>query len=303
MYPDVYCTEGDTCLMTTGEGEVNATLSTAALIQSSKFDASKMYWGIAGITSINAKHETLRSVTFGRYSIQFGLWYELDTRQMPVYFSLGFIPQGAVYRSEGPQFWFSTEVFELNDELRKMVAKFVAKANSADDDEAIVYSSHYQTRTNEYAAGASLPGVELCDGITLDTWYSGSMIGKAIEEYVDRVARGDGKYCTAIQEDSAVLAALLRGAVTKKADFGSVVVMQVGSDFDREYWGQEALDGLFASGKGKMAGLKNLGIAGEKVVKRILRDWKAFEGGVEARDYVGDVFGALGGMSDFRPKK
>ncbi|KAF2468545.1 purine nucleoside permease [Lindgomyces ingoldianus] len=308
MYPDVYCSNnGEVCHATTGEGEINAALSTAALLASPLFNLTTTYILVTGISSISPKHGTLGSVTLPLYSIQFSLVHELSALQTPANFSSNYIPLGAKAPDQYPVYLFGTEVFELNDALRKEVASYAKRAYLNDSDSAIFYRSLYYSKNGEYTPGAAPPGIELCDSITSDTWYSGSKIGEAIEGYVKLVTNNHGVYCTAAQEDSAILAALFRGTlhVPRLVDFDRVIVLRSGADFDREHWRQEAAQNLlWVDSPGRAPALRNIGIAGGKIVSGILGNWtRVFEKGVKAENYVGDVFGTAGGTPDFGPKK
>ena len=156
-----------------------------------------------------------------------------------------------------------------------------------------------------YQAGTSPPGIVECDVVTSDTWYSGSTISESIESYVKLVTNGTGVNCTSAQEDNAILAALFRGAVGKLVDFGRIIVMRSGSDFDREFWGQAPSQNLlWVQRVGQGPALRNIGLAGVKVVNGILSNWtEAFEQGIEPVNYIGDIFGTLGGNPDFGPGK
>lgn len=258
---------------------------------------------VAGIASINPKIATIGSVTFAQYVIQFGLQHELDAREMPGNFASGYISFGSKASGEYPYFVFGTEVFELNDALRSMVLGFARRGFLSDSDDAMVYRSHYQSNNNVYLAGASQPGVVGCDVLTSDTWYSGAKLAEAAEEHTKIITKQAGTYCAAAQEDGAIVAALLRGAAAKTVDFGRVIIMRTGSDFDRPYWGQEATQNLFAPETGGHGpALKNLYLAGSKVVNGIVGEWtRTFEKGVQPNNYIGDILGTLGGTPDFRP--
>ena len=46
--------------------------------------------------------------------------------------------------------------------------------------------------------------------------------------------------------------------------------------------------------------ISNIYTAGIQVIRGILEEWHSeFEHGIEARNYIGDVFGTLGGNPDF----
>jgi hypothetical protein len=78
--------------------------------------------------------------------------------------------------------------------------------------------------------------------------------------------------------------------------------MRAASDFDRPPEGGSAADSLFAPAVGFPPALVNLRLAGVKVVQGIIDGWEAmFERGIEPSNYVGDMFGSLGGEPDFGP--
>ena len=79
--------------------------------------------------------------------------------------------------------------------------------------------------------------------------------------------------------------------------------MRTASDFDRPYAGEAATFNLFYADQGGFEpALQNIYLAGVKVVEGILAGWETvYERGVNATNYVGDIFGTLGGKPDFGP--
>lgn len=78
-------------------------------------------------------------------------------------------------------------------------------------------------------------------------------------------------------------------------------VLRTGSDFDRPYTGQEALNNLINTPvDGLTLSIANIYNAGIEVVNGILKNWKMeFSRGIPSPNYVGDIFGTLGGERDF----
>ncbi len=105
------------------------------------------------------------------------------------------------------------------------------------------------------------------------------------------------------QEDNATLEAMLRAATTKLVDFSRIILMRTASDFDRPYPGLSNLDNLFYSDQGGFEpAIENIYLAGTPVVKGILNNWESkFEKGITPSNYIGDIFGTLGGTPDFGP--
>ncbi|KAG6901261.1 hypothetical protein C0995_014440 [Termitomyces sp. Mi166 len=302
LFPDAHCTEdGTVCQLTTGEAEINAALSLSALIRSPSFDLRTTYFLIGGIAGINPKVATLASVTFARYAVQVCLQYEFDAREMPDDIPTGYIPLGAKKPDQYPSDIYGTEVFEVNDALRKLAVGFAKTTKLNDSAEAQAYRAHYSA-SQDYVPGASPPSVVECDTATSDTFWTGRLLGEASENTTTLFTNGTGVYCSTQQEDNALLEALLRGAKDQLVDFARIIIMRTGSDFDRQYPGQTAVDNSFGVSGGFAPALANIYIAGVKVIQGVLDGWEeTFAKGVPPTNYIGDIFGTLGGKPDFGP--
>lgn len=78
---------------------------------------------------------------------------------------------------------------------------------------------------------------------------------------------------------------------------------KLGSDFDRPPPGVSAFDNLrVVNQNGFPIAIDNIYNAGIEIVNGILTDWNTvFSNGVKPQNYVGDIFGSLGGNPDFGP--
>jgi purine nucleoside permease len=287
----------------TGEAEINAATTVTTVAFSPLFDLTKTYFFVAGIAGINPKRATTGSATFARYAVQVALQYEIDIRELPSSYSTGYIPLGADYPDQYPTSIYGTEVFEVNADLRTIAANFARRANLSDSTTAQAYRAHYANGSAEYKAATLAPSVVECDVATSDVYYSGNILGIAFENTTKLFTNGTGDYCSTAQEDNATLEVLLRAAVHKLIDFSRIIVMRTASDFDRPYSGASAAYNLLYSNQGGFEpALENIYHAGIEVVQGILQGWeKTFKKGVKATNYIGDIFGTLGGEPDFGP--
>jgi len=303
LYPDVHCTaSGDICQVITGEAEINAASTISALVYSPLFNFTKTYFFIAGIAGVNPEVATLGSVTFARFAVSVALQYEFDAREIPDNFTTGYVPQGSTFPSEYPQSIYGTEVFEVNDALRQMAISWASTAALNDSTAAQAYRANYAS-TAAYKAGSMGPSVVGCDTATSDVYFSGNLLSEAFQNTTALYTNGSGIYCTTAQEDTATLEGLLRGAVANKTDFSRIIVMRTASDFDRPYAGESDIYNLFYADQGGFEpAIENIYLAGIKVVEGILQGWETtFEAGVTPTNYIGDIFGTLGGKPDFGP--
>lgn len=244
---------------------------------------------------------TLGTVTFARFAVQVALQYEFDAREIPGDWPTGYVPQGSLAPNIYPQTLYGTEVFELNEDLRQVAIKLAKTGTLADDAQSQAYRAHYANGSS-FAAGAAGPSVVACDTATSDVFWSGNLLAAAFENATHIWTNGSATYCTTQQEDNGILEALLRGARARLVDFSRVIIMRTASDFDRPFPGQSAEANLFEFSPGFAISIANLPAAGVPVVKGIVSQWHSrFKAGIKPRNYVGDIWGTLGGAPDYGP--
>ena len=274
----------------------------ASLVRSPKFDLTTTYFMVAGIAGVNPEVASICSVTFAKYAVQVALQYEFSQFEIPTNFTSGYIPLGAHTPQQYPSSIYGTEVFEFNQNLQHIAATMARTAVLNDSADAVAYRANYAAST-AFTAGAAAPAVYECDVATSDVYYSGDILSTAFGNFTTLVTNGSGVYCTTAQEDNATGEALLRAAINKLVDFSRVIVMRTASDFDRPYPGEAATTNLFWANQGAFEpAVMNIYLAGIKVVTGILDGWDStFAAGVNATNYIGDIFGSLGGTPDFGP--
>ncbi|KAH7324373.1 purine nucleoside permease [Stachybotrys elegans] len=302
LYPDVACTQdGFVCQLTIGEGEINAAASMMALALSPALDLTRTYFLIAGIAGVNPRHATLGSVALSRYAIQVGLQYEIDPRSLPADYPTGYIPYGRQRPYEYPLITYGTEVFEVNANLRDAAYEFALRASLVDDEALESYRAQYEPAGDSYRKGLLPPTVELCDTLTSDVYFSGSILSEVFENTTTIWTNGTGVYCMTAQEDNATLEVLVRAAMSNLVDFGRIVILRSGSNFDRPPPDMSDIDHLTRTNQNGFAtSLENIFNVGGEIVRGIIHEWNCtFENGIPADNYIGDIFGSLGGTPDF----
>lgn len=304
LYPHIHCTEDySICQVTTGEAEINAAATITAVVLSHRFDLTQTYWMVGGIAGVNPKLGTLGSVALSRYVIQVALQYEFDAREMPDNFTTGYFSYGTYLPNQYPTTIYGTEVIEVNDALREIAYTFATQANLSDNEEGAIYRAKYVPEGMPYAAATQKPSVIKCDSATSDVYYSGTMLGEAFENTTRIWTNGTGAYCMTAQEDNASLEVLVRMAIEGLVDFSRVIVMRTGSDFDRPPPGVSAFEHLrVLDQNGFLIAIDNIYNAGVAIATGILSNWECtFQTGIKPTNYIGDIFGSLGGQPDFGP--
>lgn len=276
-YPDVACSDGGLCVMTTAMGFANAAASVAAVVHSDLFDLRQTYVLVAGIAGVDPNDGTLGSAHWTRYVIDGGLRHAIDPRQTPTEWPNGVVALGAKQPGEKAEWGSGTEVYELNEELVQKAYDLSKDADLADSEEAKAYRASYPT-----APANAAPTVSICDTLSADTYWHGSMIAKSMGDWVSLVTDGKADYCTTQMEDNATLTALKRGADAGLLDFDRITVLRTGSNFDREAPDQAVEASLSAESGGFGPATANAYRVGSRFTDAIIENWSVWENGVPA---------------------
>ncbi|MBS9722316.1 purine nucleoside permease [Tianweitania sp. BSSL-BM11] len=278
-FPEVACEQsGDLCMMTTAMGFANAASSVSALIYSGKFDLKNSYIIIAGIAGIDPSDGTLGSAHWARYAIDGGLRHEIDPRQISSDWSNGVLALGAKKPGDKATWGSTTEVYQLNEELLQKAFALTKDVELADADDAKAYRATYPA-----APGNAAPQVSICDTLSSDTYWHGSMIAEGMGEWVSLMTEGKGDYCTTQMEDNATLTALQRGDDAGLLDFDRIALLRTASNFDREAPGTSPAESLSAKSGGFGPSTTNAYRVAGKLADTMIADWSEWEKGVPAR--------------------
>ena len=279
-YPDVHCTSAAVCVMTTGMGHANAAASLMAVLLSDQFDLRSTYFIITGIAGIDPAHGTLGSAAWARYLVDTGIAHEIDAREMPKGWPDGYFGVLTDRPGQKPTFDYRTEVFRLNEALLRQALALSRGVHLEDSADVRAYRRHYPR-----APANEGPRVIQCDTASGDTWWSGRLLGEHASRWTRLMTDGAGVYCTTQQEDNATLNALTRGSQAGRVDLLRVAVLRTGSDFDRPYPGETALQGLLVqrSLDGALRiSTDNLVLAAKPLVDAIVAHWGLWRIGVPA---------------------
>nr|WP_096059397.1 purine nucleoside permease [Caballeronia ptereochthonis] len=276
-YPDVHCNRDEVCVITTGMGHTNAAASMMALTFSDRFDLRNTYFLIAGIAGIDPARGTIGSTAWAKYLVDFGIQWELDAREKAPEWPSGFLGINTKGPHEKPPLDYRTEVFALNATLADAAYSISRNVVLSDSDDAKVARAKFS-----YAPANQPPRVIQCDTLAGDTWWSGKYIGERARAWTRLLTDGRGVYCTTQQEDNATFEALKRAASVKRVDLSRVAALRAGSDFDRPYEGQTAVDNLlnYAAQGGFTPAIENLYRTGNPFVQELVTHWGAWRKGV-----------------------
>ncbi|GAA5997786.1 purine-nucleoside phosphorylase [Rhodotorula paludigena] len=293
LFPYVSCDrERTTCIVTTGEAEINAASTIMALTLSTQFDLTSTYFLIAGIAGMNPYQGTLGTAAFARFSVQSGLAYELDARQMPSNWSTGYWALGTAMPGQLPDVdsLYGTEVFELNTNLLSRVMNVTKDVQLNDSSVAMDYRKRF-----DFAPANEPPKVTQCDALCSDAYFAGTLLAETWGNYTSLMTGGEGKYCSTAQEDNATLEAMVRAHKAGLVDYSRIILLRTASDFDRApHASDDAYTAFEAEQGGFEPAIQNLVLAGKPVIDDIIGNWDSiFDAGIEPQaglngSYYGD---------------
>ncbi|MDN5926075.1 MAG: purine nucleoside permease [Hyphomicrobiales bacterium] len=276
-FPDLLCNEEGLCLVTTAMGYANAASSISALVLSDRLDLSHSYILIAGIAGVDPADGTLGSAHWARYAIDGGLQWQIDARQIPKAWSTGRLGIFSPTPKDKPKPDYGTEIFHLNEPLTKRAYELSKDVKLEDGDKAKEYRAHYQNPPANQP-----PAISICDTVSTDTWWHGSLTSKAMNDWAKLMTDGVANYCTTQQEDNATLTALSRGAGMGRIDMSRVALLRTASNFDQEYPGQTPDQSLHAESGGFIPSVENAYLVGSRLTHAIVSDWPSWKDGVPA---------------------
>lgn len=309
IHPMVHCTDDySICQFTTGEGEINAANSMMAVLLNPQFDLSKTYWLLTGIGGGEPTQVTTGSVTFAKFAIQVGLQYQIDSQEVSKYhpdWQVGYFGYGADGPLGYPDSVYGTEVFELNERLRD---RAVEVAKQYESDFAIGTEQNIKLRHLYQSPGNQPPSVKGCDVLTSDGYWIGNILGDYFIDFSKMITNGTATYCSAAQEENATLESMIRLAKYNLISFDRIIVMRGISNFVRAPPSfKDSLDFFQNYPKGGIDhSLHNMFVAGYPVVQDIIDNWDTIYStgySLKPENYIGDIFGTLGGKPDFGKDK
>jgi purine nucleoside permease len=276
-YPKVRCNVDDVCNVVTGMGHANAAASVSAIVYSAELDLRRTYFLVAGIAGIDPGQGTLGSAAWARYLVDFGIAWELDSREMPAGWPYGYFGINTKGPDEKPPLDYRTEVFQLAEGLLQKAVALSKDVPLDDSIEAQAFRANYP-----YSPANEPPRVIQCDTMAGDTWYAGTALGQRARDWTKLLTDGNGTYCTTQQEDNATYEVLKRGTAAGRVDVNRLSVLRTGSDFDRPYDGQSSSDGLvhYVDQGGFVPAVSNLFKAGRPLVDDIVAHWDQWQNGV-----------------------
>lgn len=268
----------------TGVGTANAAASIMALGLDSRFDLSRSYWIVAGISGIDPADGSLGSAAWAEWVLDGDLAHEIDAREIPASWPTGMVPLRRSLPYEVPARTDTEgEVYRLKPSLVEWAYQLTKSVPLAD-------SPAIQSRRAQFTGFPNAqkpPFVLKGDTISSSTFWHGALMNRWANEWVKYFTGGKGNYVTTAMEDSGTLQSLTYLARARRVDLERVLVLRTASNFDSQRPGATAAESLAEQKIGSygayLPSLEGAHKVGSAVVRELVRNWKKYENNLPAR--------------------
>jgi len=264
----------------TGVGKARAAASIMALGLDPRFDLRKAYWILAGIGGIDPERASVGSAAWASHVVDGDLAYEIDAREMPAQWPTGIVAydRSTPYERPAPPAETDSGIvdFDLNAGLAAWAFALTRGIVLADDDTLRRARALYTDQANAQRP----PFVLLGDTLAADRFWIGARMTDWADQWVLYWTRGEGRFTTSAEEDSAYLQALTFLARAGRAELARVLDLRTGSDFTMPPTGGSAADLLKSEAVGNYAAydaaIENAYLVGSPVVRELARHWARY---------------------------
>ena len=264
----------------TGVGNTKTGISITALGYDERFDLSKAYWLVAGISGIDPEDAPTGSAAWAEWLVDGDLNHEIDAREIPKDWTTGYIPLRKSKPYEKPLPKDRTDfVIHLNEGLVNWAFQLTKDIKLKDSESLRKMRELYKG----FPAAIKKPFVLKGDQLAASTYWHGKLLNDWANDWVDYWTDGKGNFVTSAMEEIGTYDALDRLDQIGKVDKNRLLVLRTGSNFTMQWPGisaYQSLAGEKLTGKGYSAYIPSLEAAydvGSTVVKALLDDWAHFE--------------------------
>ncbi|MBB3062883.1 purine nucleoside permease [Microbulbifer rhizosphaerae] len=261
--------------MVTGIGTAKSAASVMALGMDPRFDLSKAYWLVAGISGFDPADASIGSAAWADYVVDGDLAHEIDPREIPEDWPFGYFARdskGPMDKRPEP----SGEVFALNKSLSDW-AYGLTKDMKLQDFPGMEPVRALYTET---PAAQREPFVLKGDNLAAMTYWHGDLMNDWANRWVDYWTDGEGQFVSSAMEDTGTYQSLLWLSKTGRADVQRLMVLRTASNYTTPPPGMTAVENLLKDNEGYpglQASLESAYSVGSVVIDELLANWDSYK--------------------------
>jgi purine nucleoside permease len=261
--------------MLTGVGTAKSTAAVMALGMDPRFNVTKAYWIVAGISGINPARGSLGSAAWAEWVVDGDLAREIDAREIPKEWKTGYLPLRGSVPYEQPADASEGEAYHLDPALVDWAYQRTKNVELADSASMRKAREQYPTE-----AARRPPFVLKGDTLSSGTFWHGKLLNDWAIDWVRYQTGGRGDFVTTAMEDTGTLQSLTLLAKAGKVDLNRVLVLRTASNYDMPPPGVTAAENLARTKLGQYSAyLPSLEAAwkvGNTVVEDLVSRWAKY---------------------------
>ncbi|MGB0371972.1 MAG: purine nucleoside permease [Opitutales bacterium] len=276
-HSDIYSDGNGLLLITTGMGVSNAAASVMALGMDPRFDFSKAYWLVAGISGIDPHQGSMGSAVWTDYVVDGGLAHELDAREIPDDWPTGYMPllSKKPYDRDG-LYIDPSQVFELNSGLLQWAYQLTKDTPLLDRPELESRRAEFEGLPNAQKKPSVMIGSHLSDS----TFWHGAKMTEFGQGWIDFWTEGKGTFTTKAMEDSGTLQSLRNLDKAGIVDYDRVMILRTASNYSMQSPNMTAYQSIAREHGASLSALNEALEAafrvGNPVVQELLDNWEKY---------------------------
>lgn len=274
---DIYMNEDTGVLaIVTGMGTSRSASAIMALGLDPRFDFSKAYWLVAGISGGDPEDVSLGSAVWANYLIDGDYAHQIDAREIPEDWSTGYLPlfSKGPYDANKPA--AQSEVFKLNTDLSEWAYQLTKHTKLTDNKAMKMSREHYQSFPNALLPASVMKG----DHLAAMTFWHGKILNTWANRWVEYWTDGKGEFVTSAMEDTGSYQSLAYLTNAGKADVNRFMVLRTVSNYTMPPKGVTAADNLLKDSDeyaGMEVALESAYRVGSTVVDNIVANWAEYK--------------------------
>lgn len=274
---DIFMSEKTGVLgIVTGMGTSRSASAVMALGLDPRFDFTKAYWLVAGISGGDPHDVSLGSAVWAEYLVDGDFGHEIDSREIPKDWDTGYFPLFSKGPYDPKSSGTGSEVFQLNPKLAEWAYSLTRDVELTEPEEMIASRSKYQSYPNALLPPSVMKG----DHLAAMTFWHGDLLNDWANKWVKYWTKGKGEFVTSAMEDTGTFQSLSYLDKAGKADINRLMVLRTVSNYTVPPQGISAAENLISDGEdfaGMNVALESAYRVGSKVINTITSNWTTYK--------------------------
>jgi len=261
--------------LVTGIGTARAAASVMMLGMDPRFDLTRAYWLVAGISGVDPEDASIGSAAWAEYLVDGDLAHEIDPREMPEDWKYGYLARytDEPFDEDRPE--PTGEMFRLNPALTEWAYQLTKDVELPDPDSLAETRALYTAHPNAQKPPFVLKG----DNLAASTFWHGEILNDWANDWVAYWSDGEGEFVTSAMEETGTLQSITWLDRAGRVDRDRVMVLRTASNYTMPPPGVSAAENLLAENEGYAgldASLESAYRVGSKVIDTLLANWESY---------------------------